>query len=156
MGAAVAGPAASLVGAGLGVAGDLAQGQASKLKGQIDSIRLHEQAEAAKVRGVQTSATYQENFADGLSAFQAIRAGQGAGVDSATSMALIDKAEDRNEMARKTAVSNQALAAITSNGDAAAALTAGRNAMTASYLKAGVDATKGAGALFSLGSSLGG
>jgi hypothetical protein len=139
----------------LGVMGALQQGQATKVQDQIKGIQLHEQAEAAKVRGVQTSAAAQQQFAEGLSAFQAIRAGQGVGIDSATSLALAGKAEDRSEQSRQIGVSNQKIAAITNQADSNMAFAAGRQAMTSAWMNAGTSAAKGIGSIYSLASSMG-
>lgn len=131
----------------------IGQGQASKLEGQIKSIRYQTQAEAGRVRAVQADAEYREKFNSVLSSIHAIGAGQGVGVDSPTQLALADRAEDTATRSRITAASNERIKAMGYEADSDAARRAGNSAMSAAYLKALPSAIDGAQKLYSWGSS---
>ncbi|HZH50259.1 MAG TPA: hypothetical protein VEZ16_00105 [Microvirga sp.] len=131
----MAAAASTVASSGLRIAGGLAEGRSAKLDGQLKSLRYKMAAETGRVRAIQTDATYRDELATTLANINAITAGQNRGVDSATSRALISKAEQINSRARQTAVSNEMLRAITADSDAAMAYEAGRRAMDASILK---------------------
>lgn len=120
--------------AGLQLAGQYGQARSAKLEGQIKSIRYQTQAEAGRVRAEQVGATYSENLETALANIVGITASQNRGVDSATSRALLDKAETVNDRLRLAAMSNERMKAIASESDAAAAKRAGDAAMNAAYL----------------------
>lgn len=141
----------SLASAGLKVAGDLGSAGASKTQGQIAAMRSQTAAKAADARADETNASYFESLEAGRANFEAIRASQNVGIDSATSLALLQHGEDLNDYQRQIAVSNQRLQAITARGDAKLAQTAASNATMASYLKAGVDSVGVAQSIYSGG-----
>lgn len=120
---------------GLQMFGAYQEGRSQKLQGQLRAIRYATQAEAGRTRAVQVEGAYAEDLNTSLAAINAITAGQNRGVDSATSLALLDKAETINKRASLTAASNERLRALGAEADAQAALRAGDEAMRASYLK---------------------
>lgn len=133
MGQAVLGAA----GAGLAVAGARSEGIAKKTAAQVQSARLKQAAEAGRIRGVQVDAAFRNELNDVQQTIGALRSTQNVGFDSATSMAIFDKAEARSAAARKVAVSNERIKALGLEADADAALLAGRDAGTAAMLRAG-------------------
>jgi hypothetical protein len=137
--------------AGLKVAGGIGQGRAAKTEGQIKAIRYQTAAEAGRVRAVQTDAEYRDELNTTLANINAITAGQNRSIDSPTSRALLDKAEDINARARITAKSNEMLKAIASDSDAQLALLGGKQAMKASMIGAIPDALSAAQGLFKAG-----
>lgn len=134
MGAAAAGITTALS-AGAQLYGAFSEGKNAKLEGQIRSIRYQTQAEAGKVRAIQVQGAYADDLNTSLANIVGITAAQGRGVDSATSLALADRASEVSSRIALTAASNERLKAMGAEADARAAERAGAEAERASYLK---------------------
>lgn len=161
--------ALNAAGTGAGIFSALAGGQQSKVNAQLEAGRARMQAErlkvaaeAAKVRGIQVDTAFREDLNQSLQNLYAIRAAQGASVDSPTSRALGERARVASDRARRVAVSNERLRAMgleneaaAAEGDAMALLRASRRYRTASLISAAGQAISGAGSFLRAGQTAG-
>ncbi len=161
--------ALNAAGTGANVFSTLAGGQQNKVNAQLQAGRAYMQAqrlkvaaEAAKVRGTQVDTAFRDDLNQSLQNMFAIRAAQGASVDSPTSRALGERARTESDRARRVAVGNERLRAMgieneaaVAEGDAMALLRASRRYRTASFITAAGQAAAGAGSFLSTGQKAG-